>query len=107
MKNLFEIPCIPENTEINEALLPDKGILIERIVSAGQASPLGFWYDQDRDEWVVLLQGLARLAWEDGRMKDMGPGDWLFIPSHEKHRVDWVSDEEKCIWLAVHGNLRG
>lgn len=107
MNNLFEIPYIPENAEISEALLPDKGILIEKIVSAGQASPPGFWYDQDRDEWVVLLQGLARLEWEDGRMKDMEPGDWIFIPSHEKHRVDWVSDEKECIWLAVHGNIRG
>lgn len=105
LKNLFEIPDISREKEVSEALLPDKGIRIERIVSKGHVSPPGFWYDQDRDEWVALLQGLARLEWQDGRVVDMEPGDWIFIPAHEKHRVDWTSDEEECIWLAVHGNM--
>jgi cupin 2 domain-containing protein len=107
MGNIFNVPYISRGKEVCEALLPDKGILIERIISTGQASPPDFWYDQDRDEWVVLLQGLARLEWKDGHITDMEPGDWIFIPAHEKHRVDWTSEEEVCIWLAVHGNIKG
>lgn len=107
MKNLFDISSIQGDKEVCEALLPDKGILIERIVSMGQASPPDFWYDQERDEWVVLLTGLARLEWIDGRISDFEPGDWVFIPAHEKHRVEWTSDEEECIWLAVHGAING
>lgn len=80
---------------------------IERIVSYGQASPPGFWYDQERDEWVALLQGKACLQWEDGSQTEFGPGDWLKIPAHKKHRVEWTSREPVCVWLCVHGDLSG
>ena len=103
--NLFKIPESLPVDEFVEPLITGQGVLIERIISTGQISPPGFWYDQDRDEWVVLLQGQARLAWEDGRSKELKPGDWIFIPAHERHRVEWTSKETACIWLAVHGNL--
>ena len=103
--NLFKIPESLPVDEFVEPLITGQGVLIERIISTGQISPPGFWYDQDRDEWVVLLQGQARLAWEDGRSKELEPGDWVFIPAHERHRVEWTSHEIACIWLAVHGNL--
>lgn len=104
--NLFDIPEELPAEEVFESLLPDRGVLIERIISTGQASPPDFWYDQERDEWVVVLQGHARLAWKEGQIKDLGPGDWVFIPAHERHRVEWTSQEPPCIWLAVHGKLR-
>jgi len=104
--NLFELPKDLPREEIAEPLILDKGILIERIISTGQVSPPGFWYDQDRDEWVVLLQGQARLGWEDGRSKELRAGDWVFIPAHERHRVEWTSQETACIWLAVHGRMK-
>lgn len=103
--NLFKIPDILPGEEIFEALIPDRGILIERIISAGKASPEGFWYRQDRDEWVVLLQGRAKLAWENGKRMELKAGDWVFIPAHERHRVEWTSQEPACIWLAVHGKM--
>jgi len=104
--NIFQLPAELPATELLEALIPDQGILIERIISSGQASPAGEWYDQDRDEWVVLLQGIAEIAWEDGRQQQLIAGDWLMIPAHERHRVVWTSPEPNCIWLAVHGKLR-
>ncbi|MEN6413220.1 MAG: cupin domain-containing protein [Veillonellales bacterium] len=104
--NLFELsPDLPER-EVVEPILPDKGILIERIVSTGQSSPPGFWYDQERDEWVALLQGQARMSWEDGHVRDIGPGDWVLIPAHQRHRVEWTSNNPPCIWLAVHGQIK-
>lgn len=97
---------LPEE-EITEPLFPDRGILVERIVSFGQSSPPGFWYDQERDEWVALLSGEAVLEWEDGSVLEMHPGDWIFLRAHERHRVARTSSEPPCVWLAVHGRMRG
>ena len=103
--NLWHLPDLLPNSEITEALIPDRGVLIERIISAGQTTPAGIWYDQERDEWVVLLQGQARLVWENGKVMNMAAGDWVFIPAHERHRVDFTSHRPPCIWLAVQGRL--
>ncbi|MCX5780209.1 MAG: cupin domain-containing protein [Firmicutes bacterium] len=103
--NLWHLPDLLPNSEITEALIPDRGVLIERIVSTGQTTPAGIWYDQERDEWVVLLQGQARLVWENGKVMNMAAGDWVFIPAHERHRVDYTSHKPPCIWLAVQGRL--
>jgi len=105
MENLFKLPTVLPAKEVFEPLIPDRGIMIERIISKGQASPPGIWYDQPRDEWVVLLQGHAELAWRDGRRERLAPGDWLLIPAHEQHRVESTSMDPPCIWLAVHGKL--
>lgn len=84
-------------------LLATTGGRIEHIVSAGQASPEGFWYDQDSTEFVVLLAGAARLriAGEDVP-RTMGPGDYLVLPAHCRHRVEWTSRDPPALWLAVH-----
>ena len=73
---------------------------VERIVSAGHASPEGFWYDQEQSEWVLLLAGSAVLAFEDGSI-EMNPGDYVLIPAHRRHRVESTSPKEKTIWLAL------
>ncbi|MCA0300853.1 MAG: cupin domain-containing protein [Proteobacteria bacterium] len=86
-----------------DTLLSRPGLRIERIVSTGQASPPGFWYDQPGDEFVVLLSGAARLRFEDGdRVLDLGPGDWVEIPAHVRHRVESTQAEPATVWLAVH-----
>lgn len=103
--NLFSLPSEQACEEIFTPLVADKGILIEKIVSTGQASPHGFWYEQNRDEWVAVLQGEARLVWEDRSISEMRQGDWVLIPAGKKHRVDWTSTNPPCIWLAVHGNI--
>ena len=76
---------------------------IERIVSTGQASPPGFWYDQPDDEFVVLMTGAARLRFETGEVSlDLVPGDWVEIPAHVRHRVEWTQADPPTVWLAVH-----
>ena len=84
-------------------LLARPGLRIERIVSLGQASPPGFWYDQPSGEWVVLLRGAAglRFADEPGPRR-LAPGDWLWIEAHRRHRVEWTAEGEPTVWLAVH-----
>jgi cupin 2 domain-containing protein len=103
--NLFKLPDRLPDTEVSETLIPDQGVRIERIISTGQCSPPGFWYEQERDEWVALLQGQAILEWRDGSRLELFPGDWVMIPAREPHRVDWTSQNPPCIWLAVHGKL--
>ncbi|MDD4601679.1 hypothetical protein SDC9_27465 [bioreactor metagenome] len=104
--NVFELPSELPDEEIFESLIPDQGVLIERIISTGQATPEGVWYNQDRDEWVVLLQGTATIMWHDGRKQDLLAGDSIFFSANERHRVDKTSVNPPCIWLAVHGKLR-
>ena len=105
MTNIFDLPSSLPNQELFESLVSADNILIERIISTGQATPPGEWYDQDRDEWVILLQGFASLAYADGTNIKLVTGDYLFIPAHQKHRVEYTSSDPPCIWLAVHGNF--
>jgi len=98
--NLFADIPVANFEELHETLHSHGKCRIERIVSCGQASPPGFWYDQAEEEWVVVLQGAARLMCDD-RMVDLKPGDFLHIPAHQRHRVEWTTPDEPTIWLAV------
>ena len=93
---------IPTNLseELTTVLQEGTQIRIERIVSTGHRSPDGYWYDQPEDEWVVVLQGAARLEFVD-RMVEMSPGDYINIPARQKHRVAWTTPDGPTIWLAV------
>jgi cupin 2 domain-containing protein len=102
MRNLFAgIPAeLPD--ELSETLLDAAQVRIERIVSQGQASPAGFWYDQSEHEWVIVIQGAARLLFEgDDAPVELRPGDYLEIPAHRRHRVEWTTPDEPTVWLAV------
>ena len=99
-KNIFAGLPPPLPRELVQTLQDAAGVRIERIISHGQASPEGFWYDQDQHEWVIVLQGGARLKFKDG-MVEMRPGDFLNIPAHQKHRVDWTTPQEPTVWLGV------
>ena len=103
--NMFELPEPLPGEEVFTDFIPDRGVKIERIVSSGQATPPGEWYDQERDEWVALLQGEAALAYEDGLEVTLRAGDCLLIPAHTRHRVVRTSASPPCVWIAVHGKL--
>jgi cupin 2 domain-containing protein len=101
--NLFDPlpPEIPE--EISQVLLKTPDFRLERIVSAGQATPPGEWYDQEAPEWVVLLSGGAGLRFEDEPApRRLRPGDYVLIPAHRRHRVEWTDPEAPTVWLALH-----
>jgi cupin 2 domain-containing protein len=83
-------------------LLAAPGLRIERIVSRGQSSAADFWYDQPRPEWVVVLAGAATVAFEGEAAVRLAPGDYLHIPAHRRHRVDWTDPAQATVWLAVH-----
>jgi cupin 2 domain-containing protein len=87
--------------EIVERLAGDGAVRIERIVSHGQRSPDGCWYDQDEAEFVAVLAGAARLRFADGEAVALGPGDWVDIAPHRRHRVEWTDPDAPTVWLAV------
>jgi cupin 2 domain-containing protein len=101
--NIFKIGKVKsENQEIFETLISNDNVIIERIISTGQTTPESEYYDQNYDEWVILLQGTAIISFEENKKTNLNTGDYLFIPSHKKHRVEYTSSTPACIWLAVH-----
>jgi cupin 2 domain-containing protein len=89
--------------ELTELLWGRPGLRIERIVSTGQASPEGAWYDQDADEFVLLVAGAARLLIAGETLeRELHPGDWLLLPAHCRHRVTWTEPDKPTVWLAIH-----
>ncbi|MGL5632125.1 MAG: cupin domain-containing protein [Azovibrio sp.] len=104
LSNLFDtLPASATEAEEFVTLLKTPGLTIERIVSTGHSSPPDFWYDQSEDEWVLVLQGEAQLDFEgETQSRHVGPGDFLHIPAHQRHRVAWTTPEQATIWLAIH-----
>ncbi len=94
----------PADEELLEVLAHGHNSRVERIVSTGQTTPEGQWYDQEQDEWVALLSGNAELTWKDGEKTKLKAGDWLLIPAHARHRVTYTSTEPPCVWLAFFFN---
>jgi cupin 2 domain-containing protein len=85
-----------------ETILAGTTFLIETISSAGHTTPAGEWYDQEKDEWVLLMEGEAAIAFENGARLKLCRGDWVFLPAHRRHRVASTSVRPGCTWLAVH-----
>lgn len=100
--NLLDALPAAAADEIVGLLAQADGVRLERIVSHGQASPEGFWYDQDEAEWVLVLAGRARLAIEgESDERVLGPGDSLFLPPHCRHRLTWTDPSRPTVWLAL------
>jgi cupin 2 domain-containing protein len=104
--NLFSVPDRSGDGELFTPLADAAGFRVERIVSWGDVTPEGEWYDQDHDEWVVVLQGEGVVEESDGTRTVLAAGDALFLPAHRRHRVVLTSAAPPCIWLAVHGTER-
>ena len=102
MINFFE--NISENLpyELIETIVQSKNVKIERIVSDGHSSPPNFWYDQDQNEFVLLLQGRALIEFENEESIELIVGDYQIIHAHKKHRVSYTDNSVQTIWLAVH-----
>lgn len=103
IKNIFADiqKHVPE--EVFETIIRTQQFKIERIISRSHATKEGEWYDQDNNEWVIVLKGSAGLLFEGkNEVLIMKPGDYINIPSHRKHRVEWTDPKEETIWLAIH-----
>ena len=100
---LSHLPSRPRACELVETLLERPGFRIERIVSTGQVTPEGQWYDQESDEWVLMVEGRARLRIEgEAKDRDLGARDFVLLPPHCRHRVVWTDEDKPTVWLAIH-----
>ena len=102
MNNIFD--AIPNDIgdEIFETLLDSNDVRIEKIISKGHSSPDSGWYDQDKNEWVIVLKGAAVLSFIDGSTVNLKSGDYINLSAHRKHRVEWTDPDVETVWLAVH-----
>jgi len=101
-ENIFTNLIKNNDKEIFQEILSKNNIKIERIVSYGQSSPKEGWYDQENDEWVMVLRGKAILSFKDSDDVVLESGEYINIPAHTKHKVSWTAPDEETIWLAVH-----
>lgn len=103
LSNLFhDLPPTPPAEEQLQTLLQRPGLKIERIVSFGHASPADFWYQQEQDEWVLLLSGSAQLRFVDeAEPRTLLPGDFVEIVAQRRHRVDATDSKQPTVWLAL------
>lgn len=99
--NIFDLPAELPTAELFETLVNNDKVLIEKVVSSGQITPPDDWYDQEKAEWLIVLQGEGELSYEDGSRIKLTSGDYLYIPAHKRHRVEYTSTEPPCIWLTI------
>ncbi len=102
LANIFaSIPSNLDDEQI-DLLAQNENVRIERIISKGHNTPAGDWYDQEKDEWVIVLKGAAILAFENAGDVRLESGDYLNIPAHTRHRVKWTQPDSETVWLAIH-----
>jgi len=95
---LDNIPFTSKN-EIFNTIISNDNIKIERIISYGQTTPKDYWYNQEEDEFVLILKGDAKIQYDDGSIHILNTNDSLYIQSHQKHKVTYTANP--TIWLAI------
>ncbi|WP_210459084.1 cupin domain-containing protein [Vibrio crassostreae] len=101
MPNIYaDIPSSLPNEMFN-ALISNENIRIERILSHGHSSPEEGWYNQDENEWVMVLEGQGVIEFDDGRVVTLSKGDYINIAAREKHKVIGTVENVVTIWSAV------
>lgn len=100
--NIFNNIPADLSEEVFQTLCKSENVHIERIISNGQSTPENEWYDQENNEWVILLQGKAGIRFENEELEELNAGDFINIPAHKKHRVEWTEKDVETIWLAIH-----
>jgi len=100
--NIFDALPTDLSSEVFESLVENENIKIERIISKGHSSPESGWYDQTQNEWVMVIKGKAKLAFDNKAAITLTAGDHLTIDAHQKHKVAWTDPDSETVWLAVH-----
>ncbi len=103
--SIYDYLPIDQTGEAFSTILEKGGLKVERIISTGQSSPAGFWYDQEQAEWVIVLEGRGVVEFEDGQKADLQKGDYLYIAPRRRHRVTFTAPECPTLWLAVHFDI--
>jgi len=101
VQNILKDLPVPFPNEVFEDILKNDKLRIERIISQGQVSPSEGWYDQDENEWVLVLEGHAKILFDNEVVHDLQAMDYLYIPAHQKHKVLWSDPNQRTVWLAI------
>ena len=103
-ENIYNIKSVlPKSSDPEKVdILFDGSVLVERIISTGQQSPTEGWYEQEKDEFVLLLSGAAKLEFENNEFIALSTGDYILIPAKKKHKVIFTSSNPPCVWLTIH-----
>ncbi len=97
--NLLDNIPFDSKDEIFETIISNNNVKIERIISYGQITPKDYWYDQDQDEFVLILKGSAKIKYNNGDIHTLNTNDSLYIPAHQKHQV--IYTKNPTVWLAI------
>lgn len=100
--NIFELIPDEISSELFENIVTSENIRIERIISKGHFSPESGWYDQDENEWVIVLKGQAKIEFDSQAPVHLVIGSYLNIPAHTLHKVSWTDPDTETIWLAIY-----
>ena len=102
ISNIFELVPADISDELFETIVSSENVRIERIISKGHASPASGWYDQDENEWVIVLKGEAKIEIENQATVHLMSGSYLNIPAHTRHKVSWTDPDTETLWLAIY-----
>ena len=103
MPNIYSQIPVELQEELFEEIAHGGSFKLQRIISKGHSTPEGEWYDQEMDEWAVLLKGSAGVLIEgETQVVTLKPGDYLHLPAHQRHRVEWTHPDTQTVWLALH-----
>ena len=102
VKNIFAHLPRDFSAEVFEPILSGSSFRVERIVSKGHSTPEHDWYDQAEHEWVMVLQGAAKLEFEGQKIVHLEAGSHINIPAHTRHKVAWTTPDTETVWLAVY-----
>lgn len=101
-ENIFSAVPVDLEKEVFDVLVSSDAVTIERIISKGHRSPENGWYDQEKNEWVLVLRGGAELTFPDQTTVRLKEGDFINLSSHQKHKVSWTDPNKETFWLTVH-----
>jgi len=101
VSNIFDFSLESVDAEVFEDIVKSEHVRVERTLSKGHSSPKDGWYDQDENEWVIVLQGNGRLVFDDGTEIELDAGDHVNLSAHKRHRVVWADPDNVTVWLAV------
>ena len=92
---LLDASDAPATGERAEEMVRVRNLVIEQVLS-GTVAPVD--YDQDEDEFAVVLEGAAVLDVAAERV-ELSAGDWVLLPARTPHRL--LHTEPGTSWLTV------
>lgn len=101
MQNIFKLQE-KISKEIFEEIANGSSFRMERIISPHMPNGASKWYEQEEHELVILLQGVAKIEYENSDIITLKQGDYITIKPMNKHRVYYTSKEPLAIWLTIH-----